>query len=101
MRSLDVQPRLRAAVAPPVSSFGLKEVATAFGYRYQHPDLDGLAVAAEYLYCVRTGRPIPNRLLEYNRDDLLSLRHLIEEIARLCDGVGVATASRQSSDQPG
>ena len=88
--SLDVQPRLRAAVAPPVSSFGLKDVAKAFGYRYQHPDLDGLAVAAEYLDHARRGRPVPPRLLEYNRDDLLSLRHLCEAVARLCDQKDVA-----------
>ena len=90
-RSLDVQPRLRAAVAPPVSSFGLKDVARAFGYRYKHPDLDGLAVAAEYLDCARTGLPIPARLLEYNRDDLLSLHHLVEQVAQLCNEPSTTT----------
>jgi Icc-related predicted phosphoesterase len=84
-RSMDVQPPLRAAVAPPVSSFGLKEVASVFGYRYQHPNLDGLAVAGEYLECVSRGRPIPERLLAYNRDDLLSLHHVVECVAQLCD----------------
>ena len=87
-RSVDVQPLLHAAVAPPAPSFGLKDVASAFGYRYRHPDMDGLAVAAEYMACVRQRRPIPKRLLSYNRDDLLSLSHLIECVTQICDGDG-------------
>jgi len=86
IHSVDVQPRLRAAVAPPAPSFGLKDVAQAFGYRYEHPDLDGLAVAAEYMDCARRGRSIPERLLAYNRDDLLSLQFLVDAVARVCDG---------------
>jgi len=92
--SVDVQPPLRAAVAVPVSSFGLKEVAGAFGYRYRYPNLDGLAVAGEYLDCVRRGRPVPKRLLAYNRDDLLSLRFLVESVERLCEAEEVGTSRR-------
>jgi Icc-related predicted phosphoesterase len=81
--SLDIQPLLRAAVAPPAHSFALKDVAKTFGYRFQHPGLDGLAVAAEYLTSVRLRRVIPKRLLEYNCDDLLSLRRVVEEVEAL------------------
>lgn len=82
-RAVDVQPRLRRAIAIPQESFGLKAVAATFGYEYRHPELDGLTVALQYLTAVRRRRAVPRRLLDYNRDDVLSLCFVVESVERL------------------
>jgi Icc-related predicted phosphoesterase len=96
--SVDAHPFLRAAVAAPTDSFGLKEVAAAFGYRYRHPELDGMTVAFEYMSRANRGRPIPKRLMTYNRDDLLSLSHLIKRVTAFCNGECVKKGGRPAAE---
>jgi hypothetical protein len=57
---------------PPAASFGLKDVASAFGY---------IRTSTAWRSRRSTSRA---RLLTYNRDDLLSLKFVIDAVAPLC-----------------
>ncbi len=83
LHSFDCLPALRSSLALPTRGMGLKEAAECFGYRFAHPEIDGWAVAYEYQKAVESGSPVPQRLLEYNRDDVLALRFLIHAVERL------------------
>lgn len=85
LRSVDCLPALRSSLALPTKGLGLKEAAECFGYRFAHPEIDGWTVAYEYQQAVRTGQPVPEHLLAYNRDDVLALRFLVQEVERLAD----------------
>ena len=93
-RAVDVQPRMRRAIAIPQESFGLKAVAATFGYEYRHPDLEGLTVALQYLDAVRQRRAVPRRLLAYNRDDVLSLCFAVESVERISPETAQAARSQ-------
>ncbi len=86
--SIDVFHRLRDAIALPTSGFGLKEIGKALGYRFRYPTLDGLAVALEYMACLREGRKVPEKLLRYNEDDVRALRFVVREALALVQESG-------------
>ena len=83
LQSVDCLPALRRSLALPTGGLGLKEAVECFGYRFAHLELHGWAVAYEYQQAIRYGRPVPERLLAYNRDDVLALRFLVQEVERL------------------
>jgi predicted RecB family nuclease len=83
LQSIDCLPALRNSLALPTRGMGLKEAAECLGYRFAHPDLDGFMVAYEYQKAIGANRPAPERLLAYNRDDVLALRFLIQEVEKL------------------
>lgn len=74
---------LRPCLALPSPSLGLKEAVECLGYRFAYPELGGWQVGYEYQQAIRSGKSVPVRLLEYNRDDVLALRFLIQEVERL------------------
>lgn len=82
-RSTDCLVAIRPCLALPSPSLRLKEAVECFGYRFAYPELDGFMVANEYQRAVESGRPVPARLLAYNRDDVLALRFLIHEVEKL------------------
>lgn len=83
LQSTDCLSTLRRCLALPTSSLGLKEAAACFGYHFAHPDLDGFGVGYEYQRAIQAGNSVPERLLAYNRDDVLALRFLIQEVEKL------------------
>lgn len=83
LQSVDCLPDLRRTLALPTRGLTLKEAVEYLGYRFAYPELDGLDVALEYERAIRSGQPVPERLLAYNRDDVLALRFLVQEVERL------------------
>jgi predicted RecB family nuclease len=83
LQSIDCLPELRRSLALPTKGMGLKEAVECLGYRFAHPDLDGFGVAYEYQKAIQAGSSVPERLLMYNRDDVLALRFLIREVEKL------------------
>ncbi len=81
--SVDCLHSLRNTLALPTITMRLKEAAECLGYEFSYPELDGWAVAHEYQQAIRSGKSVPDRLLAYNRDDVLALRFLIHEVERL------------------
>lgn len=76
---------LRYSVAFPIRSYALKQVAACLGYTFVHPELDGFTVALAYERAVAEDRPVPNELLEYNADDVMSLVHTLRTLEALWD----------------
>lgn len=83
LQSTDCLGTLRRCLALPSRGLRLKEAAECLGYRFTHSDLDGFEVAYEYQKAIQTGSPVPARSLAYNRDDVLALRFLIQEVEKL------------------
>lgn len=75
----------------------LKEAIECLGYRFAHPELDGGAVAYEYQQAIRSGKPVSERLLAYNRDDVLALRFLVQEVEKLA----ASYPTTKSTSRPG
>jgi Icc-related predicted phosphoesterase len=82
-RAVDGLQAVRRSIALPCPSFGLKEAAAVFGFRFRHPGLDGLAVASAYEDAVRRAKPVPRFLFEYAEDDVRGLAHLVQSVERV------------------
>lgn len=77
MRHVDLCTLVRRSFAVPGQSYSLKSVGAALGYRFAHAGMDGLDAALAYERHRARGVPIDPAVLEYNRDDVLSVRHVI------------------------
>jgi predicted RecB family nuclease len=75
----------RCRLALPTERFDLKSAAEAAGFKFRHPELDGLAVAHRYLDWLDRGADEAElkTLLEYGEDDVLALRALTQWLDRL------------------
>lgn len=83
-RMVDLCPLVRRSVALPLKSYKLKTLADHFGYQYKHRTIDGWDVAMMYLdYLRKKDSSLRQTLEEYNRDDVMSLPHLIERISAI------------------
>jgi hypothetical protein len=66
------------AVALPTASNELSAVAGQVGYEFSHPNMDGRDVASIYANCVENREEVPDRVFEYNRDDVLAVKEIVE-----------------------
>ena len=84
-RMVDLCPRVRNAVALPLKSYSLKDLAQYFHYEYKHQGLDGWAVAMMYFgeYLKDKDPATALVLKEYNQDDVLFLPQLVKQIEGL------------------
>ena len=84
-RMVDLCPRIRNAVALPLKSYSLKDLARYFDYQYKHLGLDGWAVALMYFgeYLKNKDPATASVLMEYNRDDVLFLPQLVQRVEDL------------------
>ncbi len=82
---IDLAKYIQRSYALPLKSYGLKSIADHLGYKYQHPDLDGMTVALEYLsnYQKTKDKKLMKKLLEYNKDDLLSLPWIMNKLSSI------------------
>lgn len=80
------------SLALPTTRFGLKDIAAALGYQFKHPNIDGRQVAWEYEYEVQKGRRVPERLLEYNSDDVRALHFALVAAKGLCPRIPLAAS---------
>jgi len=79
-RIVDLHPILRARLREKVLG-GLKELSIKYGYKFMYDDMDGPKAALLYSkYQLSKEQSIKNKLLNYNRDDVMALRHLAMNI---------------------
>ncbi len=63
---------------------GLKTIAPYFGYEWADSSLDGTQVGMLYSEYLMTGEESDwNRLLQYNRDDVMATYHVLEQLLEL------------------
>ena len=81
----DVYHDIHKSVVFPLKSYSLKSIAGYFGYEYRHPELDGFAVAIEYMsnYQQSKSKKLLRSLLEYNEDDIRSLPWILDRISSI------------------
>lgn len=82
---IDLAMDIQRSFAFPLKSYGLKSIASYFGYDYRHPDLSGMTVALEYLsnYQKTKDKKLMKKLLEYNEDDIRSLPWIMERLSNV------------------
>lgn len=80
--AIDLHPAIVRAIALPGTA-QLKHVLKAFSIVHRDGDLDGLEVAARAMNALRGGRPIPPRMLRYNREDVRTLRALATAVTKM------------------
>lgn len=81
-RDVDLGNRLLYSCAHTYPTSKVKDLAHHLGYRFRHPDLDGMAVGAMFSRYLNTGRG-PGRwkpYLEYNEDDVLATLLILEKV---------------------
>lgn len=77
LRHIDACSLVRRAFAVPCQSYALKRLGSILGYGFAHSGMDGLDAALAFERHVADGTPIDPSVLEYNRDDVLSVRHIL------------------------
>jgi uncharacterized protein YprB with RNaseH-like and TPR domain len=80
---VDLCTLLRRCFVFPHHSYALKELGTYLGYRFRRSELDGLRVALAYQRHVEYDIPLEAGILEYNEDDVRSIKHLIDRCFHL------------------
>jgi len=80
---IDLCTLLRRCFIFPHHSYALKELGAYLGYGFRRSELDGLQVSLAYLRHVETGVPLANSILEYNEDDVRTVKHLIDRCLKL------------------
>jgi len=69
----------------PFKSYGLKPISDYLEYDSKHPDVDGMWVAHQYLstYQETKNKKLMKQFLEYNEDDLLSLKWIMDKLSSI------------------
>lgn len=80
VRHIDACSLVRRSFAVPCQTYALKTLGAALGYRFSHSGMDGLDAALAFERHVAYGSPIDRSVLEYNRDDVLSVRHILDRL---------------------
>jgi Icc-related predicted phosphoesterase/uncharacterized protein YprB with RNaseH-like and TPR domain len=83
--SVDVGAELEKCVAMPTTSNTLTSVAGEFGYNFTYPSMNGRDVATTYLNCLENNQAVPERLFEYNRDDVLAVKQIVDWMERAAE----------------
>lgn len=88
---IDLMRYIQRSFALPLKSYGLKSIASHFGYNYRHPDLSGMTVALEYLsnYQRTKDKRLMKKLLEYNEDDIRSLPWIMNKLSSITEEIQV------------
>lgn len=72
---------VKRVVALPTSTSGLKDVGDHLGYRFAHPNLDGMMVGQWYtLYRTKGAEFDVRKVRAYNRDDVLGVEHVVRAV---------------------
>lgn len=80
----DLYLAIERSVVLPTRSLSLKEIASYFGYKYKHADMDGFGAALEYARSIgKRDESTTKMLLEYGRDDVMVLRRIISRMGRV------------------
>ena len=72
----DIYQDIHAVAAFPVETSTLKDISRWCGFKARHPEMDGWVAALAY----GSGAPkkrLKQKLLEYNEDDILSLKYVV------------------------
>jgi Icc-related predicted phosphoesterase len=69
----------------PFKSYGLKQISNFFEYDSKYPDVDGMWVAIQYLstYQETKNKKLMKQFLEYNEDDLRSLKWIMDKLSSI------------------
>ena len=81
---IDVCLIARETIFQPKEAHTLDSIARGLGYEFDHPDITGMAVGAAYSAYLADGEPPADgwkTYLEYNLDDTLAIKHIIDVLA--------------------
>lgn len=79
-RHIDLCIAIRRSFIIPCETFALKAFGAFLRYPFQHPEMDGMLVALQYLRHVESGIPLDPTVIQYNEDDVKVLPYLIDAL---------------------
>src|SRR5262249_10015278 len=80
-RIKDLYFEIHDAVAFPCQGLGLKNIAEFCGFKWRDEGMSGFSLALMY---GGSGKSVRPTAIRYNEDDLLSLKHVVDHIEKLC-----------------
>ncbi len=92
-RHVDLALQIKDCFIFPNQSYALKNLGAHLGYKFKHPELDGLLVALEYHRHLIDRTPLNPMLFDYNEDDVKSLPFMTEQLTKLnqdCESCSIA-----------
>jgi len=84
---IDLQIIINSILIGNFKSYGTKQLANQLGYLWQDSTIDGMDVGLAFSYYQKTGKePDWKSFLQYNKDDVLGTRAIIEYIKKIYRG---------------
>lgn len=82
--SYDLYTEIKRSFILPVKDYSLKSVANILGYKWKNPEIDGFDIPFLYHeYIESRDESIIKKIIEYNRDDVMSMPYLIEKLRKV------------------
>ncbi|MFC4359262.1 ribonuclease H-like domain-containing protein [Halobium salinum] len=79
---VDVCPIARKNIFVPAPSHRLSTIATSLNYEFTYPDISGFEIGGAYSRYLTSGEPPDwEKYQEYNRDDVMALKHILSAAA--------------------
>lgn len=82
----------RRTIFQPTEGHDLSTIASGLGYEFEHPGISGVAIGSVYSTYLSEGE-LPEdgwrKYLEYNLDDTLAIKHIIDSIVGDTDSSGI------------
>jgi len=72
---------IRRCFVFPRKSYALKGLGSFLDYNFKYPEMDGLFVALSYQRHIEENKPLDPKIVEYNKDDVRVLPHMIKKLA--------------------
>ena len=84
----DLNKSISHTLAIPINNYKVSSLGTYFGYSYKHPQITGFQIPSYYDSYVKTKtkkkkNELQKLLEEYNKDDVMTLHHVIKHIENL------------------
>lgn len=79
-KHLDLYHEVRNCFIFPISSYALKEIGAYLEYEFKFSELNGMMVAIKYLQHLESGKPLDEKFLKYNEDDVRVIQYIISSL---------------------
>ncbi len=83
---IDILPIIRKNLIIPITTYGLKDLATLFGFTWSHPEINGYIAPTLYEKYLEGDKQLIKTLQEYNRDDTTAVWHILQKINNMMVG---------------
>lgn len=77
---VDLRTIIQRSFIFPFKEYKLKTIGNYLGYKFKYSNMDGIAIALDYMEHIRTRKPLNKRVFAYNADDVKVMPYIIEKL---------------------